>query len=283
MAHEHFYVKRSERESLVQPELIYTGLLEDAPNWFNIQHSHDFCEILYVAGGAGEAILEGKKFRLAPGDLVVVNPGTLHEERSDAKAPLRLIFLAIRDFAVPGLPAGCLSQEKYRVLSCGEYRYKMDIYLRELLQETSSQIEFYQEISQGLVSALLVLVMRLIRINPEDEAALSQECQKIKEYLDQNFTSPITLDSLSETVYISKHYLSHLFKEQTGVSPIKYLTSKRMEKACELLSETELPVSEVSKAVGYENPLYFSQVFKRIYGISPVKITAWDVHNHEIL
>ena len=271
MAHEHFYVKRSERESLVQPELIYTGLLEDAPNWFNIQHSHDFCEILYVAGGAGEAILEGKKFRLAPGDLVVVNPGTLHEERSDAKAPLRLIFLAIRDFAVPGLPAGCLSQEQYRVLSCGEYRYKMDIYLRELLQETSSQIEFYQEISQGLVSALLVLVMRLIRINPEDEAALSQECQKIKEYLDQNFTSPITLDSLSETVYISKHYLSHLFKEQTGVSPIKYLTSKRMEKACELLSETELPVSEVSKAVGYENPLYFSQVFKRIYGISPVK------------
>ena len=271
MAHEHFYVKRSERESLVQPELIYTGLLEDAPNWFNIQHSHDFCEILYVAGGAGEAILEGKKFRLAPGDLVVVNPGTLHEERSDAKAPLRLIFLAIRDFAVPGLPAGCLSQEKYRVLSCGEYRYKMDIYLRELLQETSSQIEFYQEISQGLVSALLVLVMRLIRINPEDEAALSQECQKIKEYLDQNFTSPIKLDSLSETVYISKHYLSHLFKEQTGVSPIKYLTSKRMEKACELLSETELPVSEVSKAVGYENPLYFSQVFKRIYGISPVK------------
>ena len=271
MAHEHFYVKRSERESLVQPELIYTGLLEDAPNWFNIQHSHDFCEILYVAGGAGEAILEGKKFRLAPGDLVVVNPGTLHEERSDAKAPLRLIFLAIRDFAVPGLPAGCLSQEKYRVLSCGEYRYKMDIYLRELLQETSSQIEFYQEISQGLVSALLVLVMRLIRINPEDEAALSQECQKIKEYLDQNFTSPITMDSLSETVYISKHYLSHLFKEQTGVSPIKYLTSKRMEKACELLSETELPVSEVSKAVGYENPLYFSQVFKRIYGISPVK------------
>lgn len=271
MAHEHFYVKRSERESLVQPELIYTGLLEDAPNWFNIQHSHDFCEILYVAGGAGEAILEGKKFRLAPGDLVVVNPGTLHEERSDAKAPLRLIFLAIRDFAVPGLPAGCLSQEKYRVLSCGEYRYKMDIYLRELLQETSSQIEFYQEISQGLVSALLVLVMRLIRINPEDEAALSQECQKIKEYLDQNFTSLITLDSLSETVYISKHYLSHLFKEQTGVSPIKYLTSKRMEKACELLSETELPVSEVSKAVGYENPLYFSQVFKRVYGISPVK------------
>ena len=271
MAHEHFYVKRSERESLVQPELIYTGLLEDAPNWFNIQHSHDFCEILYVAGGAGEAILEGKKFRLAPGDLVVVNPGTLPEEGADAKAPLRLIFLAIRDFAVPGLPAGCLSQEKYRVLSCGEYRYKMDIYLRELLQETSSQIEFYQEISQGLVSALLVLVMRLIRINPEDEAALSQECQKIKEYLDQNFTSPITLDSLSETVYISKHYLSHLFKEQTGVSPIKYLTSKRMEKACELLSETELPVSEVSKAVGYENPLYFSQVFKRIYGISPVK------------
>ena len=271
MAHEHFYVKRSERESLVQPELIYTGLLEDAPNWFNIQHSHDFCEILYVTGGAGEAILEGKKFRLAPGDLVVVNPGTLHEERSDAKAPLRLIFLAIRDFAVPGLPAGCLSQEKYRVLSCGEYRYKMDIYLRELLQETSSQIEFYQEISQGLVSALLVLVMRLIRINPEDEAALSQECQKIKEYLDQNFTSPITLDSLSETVYISKHYLSHLFKEQTGISPIKYLTLKRMEKACELLSETELPVSEVSKAVGYENPLYFSQVFKRIYGISPVK------------
>ena len=62
MAHEHFYVKRSERESLVQPELIYTGLQEDATNWFNIQHSQVFCEILYLAGRAGEEILEGKKF-----------------------------------------------------------------------------------------------------------------------------------------------------------------------------------------------------------------------------
>ena len=102
MAHEHFYMKRSEKENLIQPELIYTGLLEDAPNWFNIQHSHDFCEILYVADGAGEAVLEGKKFRLAPGDLVVVNPGTLHEERSDAEAPLRLIFLGHSQFHPAG-------------------------------------------------------------------------------------------------------------------------------------------------------------------------------------
>ena len=147
----------------------------------------------------------------------------------------------------------------------------MEIYLQELLHETSSQIQFYQQISQDLALAVAVLVMRLLRIHSEDAAALSPECRQIKEYLDQNYTSPITLDSLSETVYISKHYLSHLFKEQTGVSPIKYLTAKRMEKACQLLLETSRPVSEISKAVGYENPLYFSQVFKRIYGISPAK------------
>ena len=96
------------------------------------------------------------------------------------------------------------------MLSCGEYRYKMDIYLRELLQETSSQIEFYQEISQGLVSALLVLVMRLIRINPEDEAALSQECQKIKEYLDQ-FYNKLRAGVMSTTTQVNSEEFIAVF------------------------------------------------------------------------
>lgn len=240
-----------------------------------------FCEILYVSGGAGSAIVDGKNYELHPGDLVILNPGISHEERSDEENPLVLIFLGIRDFTLPGFPP-CHLLEKNRepVIPCGEYRYRMDVYFEELLLESSNQVRYYQQITRSLVSAILVLIMRIMCINTPGETVLSEECSRIKQYLDQNYTSPITLDSLSETVYISKHYLSHMFKEQTGTSPIKYLTSRRISKACELLTTTTMPISEVSKSVGYENPLYFSQVFKKLQGVSPAEYRANKTTSH---
>lgn len=113
--------------------------------------------------------------------------------------------------------------------------------------------------------------MRIISIDTTSKDQISLNCQKVKDYLDKNYTEPITLDSLSEMVYVSKCYLSHMFKEQTGTSPIKYLTQKRIENACKMLKETNMPVKEISRVVGYDNPLYFSQVFKNILNVSPLE------------
>lgn len=271
MPYHHYFMEHAKQGTLIlNPEILYTGLVSDSPQWFNTCHQHDFCEILYVADGMGNAVVGGTGYALQKGDLVIYNPGVLHQEESSRTDPLVLMFLGLQDFSIPGLPPCCLLPEgQPPVLSCAEYSYKMDLYFRELIQESSAQIDCYEQITNSLVAAILVLIVRLICITPDEQHALSAECQKIKEYLDENYTSPITLGQLSETVYISKHYLSHMFKEQTGISPIRYITAKRISTACDLLKSTRLSITEVSRKVGYENPLYFSQVFKKMKGISP--------------
>ncbi len=273
MAYTHYYFESPKGQILsLNPELLYTGIVSDDPNWFNVRHQHDACEILYVANGEGQIIIGETMYQLKTGDLAVVNPYVLHEEKTSKDNPLLLMFLSMRNFTLPGLQINQLIEDKTcPVINCGEYKHHMDTYFQELLMESSNQIQYYQQITKSLLIAIIVLCLRILSINDKNQEELSTDCKKVKDYLDKNYTKPITLESLSEMVYISKYYLSHMFKEQTGTSPIKYLTQKRIDTACNLLKETALSVKEISRTVGYENPLYFSQVFKNFVKVSPLE------------
>lgn len=92
---------------------------------------------------------------------------------------------------------------------------------------------------------------------------------QIKKYIDQNYTDNITLNTLSEKFYINSSYVSRLFKQELGENYVDYLTGKRMEEAIKLLLRTEMHVYEISENIGYGNPKYFSQLFKKYTGMSP--------------
>ena len=69
---------------------------------------------------------------------------------------------------------------------------------------------------------------------------------------------------------ISPDYLAHLFKDNTNVSPMRYLNQIRVEKAEELLSVTDLQIQEIATLVGYPDSLYFSRTFKKLIGEAPL-------------
>ena len=269
MSHEHYYPNPDLLP--LAPRLLYTGCVKNDPAWFNTPHVHDFCEILYVVDGRGEVSIDGRRYGLNPGDLIVVNAGLTHAERSDSAAPLHLIFLGVEDLELEGRPRGQLvDPARSPIIQPDKYRYKLEAYFSDLIAETLNQVEYYSEISQGLVTALVVLILRICHVSEEAAGPeMSEECRKIKAYIDAHYTSDITLESLSETAYISKHHLAHIFKQQAGVSPIRYLIERRIEMAKGLLAETALPVGEIAAQVGYSDNVYFSQIFKRITGLSP--------------
>lgn len=91
---------------------------------------------------------------------------------------------------------------------------------------------------------------------------------RIKEYLEVNFSKDISLTELSDLVNMNANYLSILFKEETGLTYLKYLTQIRMEHARLLLSKN-YKIQQVSEAVGYYNYRHFSQLFKRYVGVMP--------------
>ena len=99
---------------------------------------------------------------------------------------------------------------------------------------------------------------------------------KIKAYVAENINHTITLEILSEVAELSPNYISTLFYKETGINFKDYLISVRIDKAKELLKNTQLKIYEVANAVGYEDTRYFSDVFCRIAGCLPSQFRKQD-------
>jgi YesN/AraC family two-component response regulator len=108
-------------------------------------------------------------------------------------------------------------------------------------------------------------------ISAENSISYTRIIAQAKHYLSSHFTEDITLKEVADTVHISPSYLSAELKKQTGLAFKEYLTSLRIEKAKNMLEETDLKIYEVSEKVGYgyDNSYYFDRVFKKMTGFTP--------------
>lgn len=94
---------------------------------------------------------------------------------------------------------------------------------------------------------------------------------KAIKYIQKNYAEDISLITLSQHLNISSVYLSQLFKKELGISPIKFIINYRIDRAKELLKETDDPIYNVAVKVGFCEPKYFSKTFKRVTGITPIQ------------
>ncbi len=95
--------------------------------------------------------------------------------------------------------------------------------------------------------------------------------ENAKKYISENFSSDISLDDVSRIVNISPYYFSKLFKEATGENFIEYLTNIRIEKAKDLLLNSDMSMKEICAMCGYQDPNYFSRTFKKNVGFTPTE------------
>ena len=93
--------------------------------------------------------------------------------------------------------------------------------------------------------------------------------QKVKHYIDENYTDNISLSNIAEKFFVTPSYLSRSFKKAEGVNLISYITEKRIQKAKEYIENGELKLSEIAFLVGYDDYTYFNKVFKRYTKYSP--------------
>ena len=92
-----------------------------------------------------------------------------------------------------------------------------------------------------------------------------------KEYMQENFWRSLTLEEVSAYVGFNASYFSNLFKRETSMNFLEYLTTLRIDHARERLMKTDDSVNEIAEAVGYSDVKYFSSIFKRSLGLSPNK------------
>ena len=108
-------------------------------------------------------------------------------------------------------------------------------------------------------------------ISSKREERSTDTIEIAKKYISDNFSSEISLDDVSRIVNISPYYFSKLFKEATGENFIEYLTNIRIEKAKDLLLNSDMSMKEICAMCGYQDPNYFSRTFKKNVGFTPTE------------
>ena len=213
--------------------LMYVSKSRFGGDWNSVPHTHSCTEVFYCVDGRGQFNVEGKMLDVAPDDMVIVNPRTLHTELSYQACPLEYIVLGIEGVEI------LFNQrdQGYTMVKCGAMREDMLGLTKMLLREIDAREDGCEMVCQDLTEVLLVKLVRTasLSLRVSTPPAESKECAAAKRYIDENYSRTITLDSLAEIAHVNKYYLSHSFKREYGASPIDYLMKRRITEAKALL------------------------------------------------
>lgn len=140
-------------------------------------------------------------------------------------------------------------------------------HLRETLRQWRTRTHRREDFLFNLTEHLL---LTLDAFNPLSlSGRLDERIRRCMEHIRANFTSGLDISALAALCNLSPSRFSHLFRQQTGLTPMKYLLQQRLEYASSLLSMSAIPVAQVAREAGFDNPLYFSRIFSAHYGTSP--------------
>lgn len=142
---------------------------------------------------------------------------------------------------------------------------------RRMIQELQLCQYAYRDYTAGLFQMMLVLVSRQRQERRSINGTTREQIEAAAAYFNENYTARINVDEYAESLHMSTAWFIRSFKQYVALSPARYIQSLRIVNAQRLLERTKYSIGEVSEIVGYDNPLYFSRVFKKETGLSPAQ------------
>ena len=249
-------------------------------------HYHEFCKLLFLVSGQGSYFVDGKRYLLSAGDLVLIGSRSVHKpELAEGSTYERIIIYISPDYLQQMSTQDCdllslFSGSHGHVLRLKEQRRKAVFSLVSKLERDLSQEAFGRTIlSQADLLHLLVELGRSMEDSatnlPRPSVPENRRVVEIMEYLDRNLAEEIDMDALAERFFISKYYMMRLFQKETGTTIYGYLTQKRLLKARELIS-SGMRAMESCYACGFHSYSSFTRAYGKYFGTTPTGRT--DAH-----
>lgn len=231
-------------------------------------HYHNGFEIYYLIKGKVKYFLDNKIFNLSAGDIILIPPNILHKTNITSDTPAERLLI---DFTSSFFK----KNDNDPLFSCFnsyivENPQKYTKILTDIEAEFLSQDTHYEEMIKSLLSIFLIDQSRSSTTTNKKEIS-SPFIERIINFINENYTENISLHLLADKFSISKNYLSKLFKTETGFGINEYLNIVRIKNAEHLVISTDFSMSKISTLSGFNDSNYFSTVFKKNHGISPIK------------
>ena len=234
------------------------------PNMSIVPHSHDFYQYLYVKKGSGELQTDGKRLTLEIGKIYVLPPFIQHsiESFDEGMTTYELKFHANRENDT------ALSETTVTIDLSGTHAESV---FKGMFNETANMHPMYKEMLSLKLEELHLCMTRAAELDESKKktSSYSQTFSDVIYYMERNYASEMSLKTLADIAHMEKIYFLKKFKAEVGTTPVNYLRRLRINQSKNLLINSDFNVTQIAEAVGFQSIHHFSNVFKKLVGISP--------------
>ena len=210
-----------------------------------------------------------RQYRLSAGSGFLICPGQINTYWADEQDPWTYAWLEID---------GIQAQKRFELAGLDKEHPVYHPRSRPLHQNVAQEINYIvhnaDRSALHLLGHLYLFLDALAQASTSRREVRSQTqrgfyVQEAITYIAQNYQSDITVEKIAEACNLNRTYFGRMFKQAIGHTPQEYLTRFRMARAVDLMRSTDYPISQIAQMVGYPNPLHFTKVFKKEFGVPP--------------
>ncbi|GEL11304.1 transcriptional regulator, AraC family [Flavobacterium glycines] len=221
---------------------------------------------LYCLKGEGWITTNKKTIKLTPNTAFIIPKNTPHKYGSSLKDPWSIYWIHFSgNYADVFYERFFKEKENNIPIPFDENKI---VLLKDII--TVLENELNEEKTEFIHFKLSSFLSSVCYSNLLENTINDKISQSIS-YMKNNLNQLITIEKLAQEACFSVSRYSELFKQKTGYSPILYFIRLKIQKACEYLYFTNMSIKEICKEVGFEDPYYFSRMFKKQIGISPMQ------------
>ncbi|WP_167958461.1 AraC family transcriptional regulator [Anaerosporobacter faecicola] len=225
-------------------------------------------QLLYVAEGRAQFLVNDKLVMVEKGCCVLYRPCEAQYYRYQKKDQTDVYWVHFScEVGHPYLEK--LSFDKEHIFDIGVHTGYEELFMK-IIQELQMKESHYEQSATLLLMELLLLMSRNMDKKKDKPYAYNFQVEKAIRYFHSRAEEEILIKEYAKEQHLNYYRFIDSFTKYTGYSPKQYIIQIRMRRAKDLLTNENILVSEVANLVGYENPLYFSRLFKQTVGISPL-------------
>ena len=279
--------EHSERRGYLQEDFRLFHLKDDRGTKVNY-HYHDFCKVVLLLSGSGHYTVQGRRYLLLPGDIVLVGSRCVHRPEFEPGFLYERVILYIspeileRGSTERYSLGDVFSGERGHVLRPVEDALRrIQSLARQMEEEMSDTRSESAILARCTLLRLLVEIERAMRSETELPPPLAPRDGKILEivrYLEENFAEDIPIDELAKRFYISKYHMMRRFREDVGTSIHSFLSDKRLFAARELI-QSGVSATDACYRCGFRSYSAFSRAYGKRFDATPTGRTVPDLQS----
>ena len=266
--------KQSQHPLLVDLYPIRAGHFFRAAGHYTIRETIGEYIVFYCHSGSGWLRMAERLHHITPGDVTFVLKDMAHEYGADETTPWSIYWSHFGGQQADQLLQLAQVTASEPVIHVGERMQVLSLFaaLAETLQ---SGYSLHHLIKAAATLRHLLSELALLHVYAPAQDTKGLDVEQTINYMLEHLTETYTLDELAAQAHLSRSHFSHQFRLSTGYAPIDYLIRLKIQKACEFLETTPTTIEQISAILGYQDPYYFSRLFKKIVGMPPSEYRNW--------